>query len=234
MEKLLDYGPEALLELHAQEKQLVERMRHELNQLQHEVTELERNHEINEEGELNEINKRLLKLRFDTEILKAKERYETKAMDTILSTNLDTILKEREKLNKIQIHIMETENHQQDNELKQLNELLSSCQEQMTSNSFDDAAINQTMDTLLESLKQFDDFLTQEANSIDQKSNQIHKENNDLQKQIDEITQNISFMRRKTMAHTDISREIINPALARRHSMFSPFSLRTKKHHQQK
>ena len=229
MENLLDYGPEALLELHAQEKQLTERMQKELQKLQQEVTQMERERERNEEGELNEINKRLVKLKCDTQVLKTKERHELRTVNMILSSNLETISKEKEKLKKVQEHIVENEKRQQENELHQLQELLANCQEKMSSGSLDDESIDKTLATLLQTLKTFDNNLTEEGTSIEQKTNLLRQQNAELQRSIDEATAGISYVRRRTCIGTEIQREIMNPMGARRHSEVSPFSLRGKK-----
>ena len=226
MENLSDYGPEALLELHAQEKQLTERMQQELNNLQQEVTQIERDLETNEEGELNEINKRLVRLKYDNQILKSKQRHETRTVNLILSHDLETIKMEKEKLNKVQDNIASTDKQKQDNELKNLQEILSNCQEKMSSNSLDDDSINSTLQTLLETLKTFDESLSKEAANIDQKVGQMRHENETLQKAIDDATAGLSFMRRRTCVGNEIQREIMNPIRARRYSEASPLALR--------
>ena len=226
MENLSDYGPEALLELHAQEKQLTERLQQELQNLQNEVTQIERDLETNEEGELNEINKRLVRLKYDNHMLKTRQRHETRTVNLLLTNDLETIKMEREKLNKVQESIVLNDSQKQAKELKDLQQILSSCQEKMSSNSLDDESISSTLKTLLDTLNQFDESLTKDAANIEQKAAQARSENQALQKAIDEATAGLSFVRRRTCVGNEIQREIMNPIRTRRHSEASPFSLR--------
>ena len=226
MENLSDYGPEALLELHAQEKQLTERLQQELQNLQNEVTQIERDLETNEEGELNEINKRLVRLKYDNHMLKTRQRHETRTVNLLLTNDLETIKMEREKLNKVQESIVLNDSQKQAKELKDLQQILSSCQEKMSSNSLDDESISSTLKTLLDTLNQFDESLTKDAANIEQKAAQARSENQALQKAIDEATAGLSFVRRRTCVGNEIQREIMNTIRTRRHSEASPFSLR--------
>ena len=234
MEDLSELCPSALIDLHTEEKRLTEKMEEELKYLQHEIAQIERERERSEEGELNEINKRLVKLKCDTHILRSKAKHEKKTVSETLLSNLNNILREKEKLRVQQDSIAEADKEMQEGSLKDLQNLLQNCQEKMNHGSLDDSFIDETLSKLMGELKKCNENLTQESAEITSKAQEIHDTNAEIQRLIDEATANATYIRRKTSVGTEILPEIMNPQGARRHSEVLPLALKKNKQTEQK
>lgn len=226
MESLQDYGDAALIELHNQEKELTDVLRSELYQMQLEIEAIEREREMKEERELNEINKRLVKLKFENHILQMRVKHEEKTNETILSKNLSTIKREKSIFSDYSNEIEQNTRIQRETELDSINELVKKCQTMMNSNSLSDDVINDTITSLINYLQKHENSLNDDAKKIDQKVEQEAQENLELQKAIELVSAGININRRRTSIGFDslFTPANINPS--RRHSEIMPISLR--------
>ncbi|EAY19509.1 hypothetical protein TVAG_136400 [Trichomonas vaginalis G3] len=226
MDSLEDYGDSSLIELYNQEKELTERMRSELFHLQQEVETKEREREKIEEGELNEINKRLVRLKCENHILQLRAKHEEKTNDAILSKNLSVIKRERNILSEYSQDMEKFSRIQRETILDSINQLVQKCQKLMSENALTDEVIKETTESLTKYFKNHQESMNDEAKKIDQKIEQETKENIELQKSIELVSAGINTNRRRTSIGVDTQFGGSNLNAIRRHSEIMPISLR--------